>query len=139
VGGAEVREMNAKNDRRYERVETSVRVKLPGDATWTESTTANVSGGGLFFDSAKQLNPEDLVTLQFMLQSKSGTLTNVHFFASARVVRVIPKADIYQIAAEFIIDGDNRKEILKLIERIKSQNLLLERPTSSDTLFGRST
>ena len=130
--------MNAENKRRHERVETSIKVKLPGDAIWTESTTSNVSGCGLFFESTKQLNPGDLVTLQFMLQSKSGTLTNVHFFASARVVRVTSKADIYQVAVEFILDGDVRKEILKLVKTIKSQNLKVERPSISDALFQKN-
>lgn len=130
--------MNADNKRTHERVETSVKVKLPGETVWTESTTANVSGGGLFFESSKQLNPGDLVTLQFMLQSKLGMLTNVHFFASARVVRVISKADIYQIAVEFILDGDVRKEILKLVKTIKSQNLKVERPSISDALFQKN-
>jgi hypothetical protein len=127
--------MNRENERRYERVETNVKVKLPGDTTWIECMTSNISGGGLFFEAARQLIIGDFVALQFMLQSKSGTISNVHFFASAQVVRVIPKADIYKIAVEFILDDYVRKEILQLIEMIKSQSLRLDRPTIDDALF----
>jgi Tfp pilus assembly protein PilZ len=127
--------MNRENERRYERVETNVKVKLPGDTTWIECTTSNISGGGLFFEAARRLSIGDFVALQFMLQSKSGTISNVHFFASARVVRVIPKAAIYKIAVEFILDDYVRKEILQLIEMIKSQSLRLDRPSINDTLF----
>jgi hypothetical protein len=128
--------VNTEDRRRYERVETNVMVKLPGDASWTESTTSNVSGGGLLFESTKQLNPDDLAPLQFMLQT--GTHANVHFFASARVVRTRPKDNSFQIAVEFIIDEDVRKEISKLVAIIKGQNFMAERPTTSDALFGRS-
>jgi hypothetical protein len=130
--------MGEKNQRKFERVETHVKVKLPGDATWTECINANVSGGGLFFESAKLLNTGDFVNLQFMLQAKSGTLSNVHFFASARVVRIVPKNDIFHIAVEFIVDEDVRKEILKMIEIIKSQSLIVGRPTAGDVLFRKN-
>jgi len=124
--------MGDKNQRKFERVETQVRVKLPGDATWTECINSNVSGSGLFFEAAKPLNTGDFVNLQFMLQAKSGTLSNVHFFASARVVRVSPGNKGFQVAVEFIVDEDVRKEILKLIEMIKSDNLKVKRPTTHD-------
>ncbi|HTZ16800.1 MAG TPA: PilZ domain-containing protein [Dissulfurispiraceae bacterium] len=127
--------MLAENKRRHDRVDTNVKVRLPGDATWTESKTSDVSVGGLFFESAKQLNQGELVNLQFMLQRTSGTLTNVHFFAPARILRVIPKDGIYKIAVEFIVDAEMRKEILKLVETIKSQNLKLKRPSIIDTLL----
>lgn len=127
MGGAE--------KRKYERVETNVKVKLPGDTAWTECTTSNVSSGGLLFESAKNLTIGDFVTLQFILQAKSGTLANIHFFASARVVRTIPKNDAFQIAVEFIVDEDVRKEILKIVEMIKGQNLRVERPTTLDAVL----
>ena len=127
--------MNGADRRKHERVDTNVKVKLPGDATWTECTTSNVSSGGLFFQAAKQLNVGDFVTLQFMLQAKIGTLANVHFFASAKVVRTIPKDDAFQIAVEFVVDEDVRKEIHKLVELIKSQNLKVDRPTTLDAVL----
>ena len=127
--------MDGADRRKHERVDTNVKVKLPGDATWTECTTSNVSAGGLFFQAAKLLNVGDFVTLQFMLQAKIGTLANVHFFASAKVVRIIPKDDAFQIAVEFIVDEDVRKEIHKLVELIKSQNLKVDRPTTLDAVL----
>ena len=127
--------MYKEDNRKHERVETNVRVKLPGDTIWTECTTSNVSSGGLLFESVRQLNVGDFVSFQFMLQLKSGTHSNIHFFASSRVIRIIPKADTYQIAVEFIVDEDVRKEIRKLVEIIKSQNLIVERPAASDALF----
>jgi len=127
--------MNRENKRKHNRVEANVKVKLSNDTTWIECMTSNVSGSGLFFEAARQLSIGDFVALQFMLQSKSGTISNVHFFASARVVRVIPKADIYKIAVEFILDDYIRKEILQLIEMIKSQGLKVDRPSINDTLF----
>jgi len=129
--------MEETDQRKFERVETHVKVKLPDEAAWTECTNANVSGGGLFFKSAKQLNTGDFVNLQFMLQAKSGTLSNVHFFASAKVVRITPDNVGFQVAVEFIVDEDVRKEILKLIEMIKSQNLKVERPTTLDAALHR--
>ncbi len=129
--------MDRENTRRHERVDTNVKVKLPGDTTWTECATSNVSGSGLFFEAARQLSVGDFVALQFMLQSKAGTASNVHFFASAQVIRVIPRADIYQTAVEFILDDDLRKEILKMIMMIKSQNLRVNHPTISNKLFGK--
>lgn len=127
MGGAE--------KRKYERVDTNVKVKLPGDATWTECSTSNVSAGGLFFDAARQLVVGDFVTLQFMLQSKTGILANVHFFATAKIVRIIPKENTFQTAVEFIVDEEVRNEINKLVNMIKSQNLKVERPTALDTLL----
>ncbi|HMK56538.1 MAG TPA: PilZ domain-containing protein [Dissulfurispiraceae bacterium] len=127
--------MGAEEKRKYERVDTTVKVKLSGDADWTECTTSNVSAGGLFFESARSLNIGDTVSMQFMLQSKAGTLGNVHFFVSAKVVRIIPYCGAFQIAVEFIIEDDVRKEILKLIELIKGQNLKVERPTTLDAVF----
>ena len=78
--------MMGENKRRYERVETNVKVMLPGDAAWTECASCNVSGGGLFFESARQQKIGDLVTLQFMLQAKTRTMSNVHFIVSAKVI-----------------------------------------------------
>ena len=130
--------MTAEDKRRYERVDTNIKVKLPGDTEWCECSKSNVSAGGLFFESARQLNVGDIVTLQFMLYAESGTLANVHFFASARVVRIAPKADMFQIAVEFIIDEDVRKEILRIVEMIKSDNLKVNRPTMLDEVLHKS-
>jgi hypothetical protein len=127
--------MNTKNKRQHERVETNVKVKLPDDATWTECMTSNVSGSGLFFEAERKLSVGDFVVLQFMLQSKSGTTSNVHFFALAQVVRVISKSDIYQTAIEFVVDEAVQKEILRHVNIIKSQSLRLDRPTIDDALF----
>jgi hypothetical protein len=127
--------MGEENKRRFERVETNVKVKLPGDTAWMECTTSNVSAGGLFFVAPKQLSPGDFVTLQFMLQSKSGTLSNIHFFAPAKVIRVTPKEEAFQTAVEFIVDDDVRKEILKIVEVIKSQNMKIDRPTTHDAIL----
>ncbi len=124
--------------RKYERVDASVKVKLPGDSAWAECTTSNVSAGGLFFETAKHLNVGDFVMLQFMLQSRSGTISNVHFFASARVVRIEEKNGVCNAAVEFVIDEDVRKEILKLIEMIKGQNLKVERPTTLEAVFKKT-
>jgi len=129
--------MGEENKRRFERVETNVKVKLPGDAAWIECTTSNVSGGGLLFIAPKQLKLGDFVTLQFMLQSKTGTLSNVHFFAPAKVIRVTPKDAAFQIAVEFIVDDDVRKEILKIVEVIKSQNMKIDRPTTHDAVLNK--
>jgi hypothetical protein len=104
--------MNRENKRRYERVETIVKVKFPGNTAWIECMASNVSGGGLFFEAARQLSIGDFVALQFMLQSKSRTIPNVHFFGSARVVGVIPKSDFCTTAVKFIFDEYVRKEIL---------------------------
>ncbi len=112
--------MTGENKRRYERVEANAKVKLPGDTAWTECSTSNVSAGGLFFESKRQLKVGDFLALQFILQAKSGSFANVHFFSSARVVRVIPKNDSFQIAVEFVIDEDVRKEIVKVVDMIKT-------------------
>jgi Tfp pilus assembly protein PilZ len=125
--------------RRHERVETTVKVKLPGDTAWAECTTSNVSEGGLFFETERQLRVGDLVSLQFMLQSKAGTIANVHFFASATVVRTMSEKGKIKVAVEFIIDEDVRKEIRKLVEMIKSQNLRVDRPSANDALFRKGT
>jgi Tfp pilus assembly protein PilZ len=130
--------MTGEDKRRYERVETNVKVKLPGDTEWTECSTSNVSAGGLMFESSRQVNVGDSVTLQFMLHAKSGTLANVHFFSSARVVRVASKADTFQIAVEFIIEEDVRKEIHRVVEMIKSDNLKVKRPTTLDAVLHKS-
>jgi hypothetical protein len=127
--------MNGEDKRRYERVDTNVKIKLPGDTEWHECNTSNISAGGLLFESSRQLNTGDIVTLQFILHSKSGTLSNVHFFSSAQVIRIAPKADTFQIAVEFIIEDDVRKEILRMVEMIKSDNLKVKRPTTLDEVF----
>jgi hypothetical protein len=123
------------NKRRFERVNATARVKLPGDAGWTECDNSNVSGAGLFFETSKQLQTGDFVTLQFMLQSESGSVANIHFFTSAKVVRIEPRGDKFQIAVEFIIDDAVRKEILKVVETIKSHNLRVERPTTAEAIL----
>ena len=130
--------MEGEEKRKYERVDTNVKVKLPGDTAWHECTTSNVSAGGLFFQTDRQLNVGDFVTLQFMLQAKSGTLANVHFFSSAKIVRIVPKGDIIEVAVEFIVDDDVRKEILKMVEMIKSQNLKVDRPTTLDAVLHKT-
>jgi hypothetical protein len=120
---------------KYERVDTNVKVKLPGDSVWTECISSNVSAGGLCFDTVRPLSVGDVVTLQFMLQSRTGTRANVHFFASSRVVRIIPRGNAFQAAVEFIVDEDVRKEIHKLVKIIKSQNLTVDNPTTLDAVL----
>ena len=116
---------------KYERVDTNVKVKLPGGSGLSECISSNVSAGGLCFDNLRLLTVGDFVTLQFMLQSKAGIISNVHFLTSARVIRIIPKEDTFRTAVEFIVNEDVRKEILKLVKMIKSQNLNVERPPPS--------
>jgi Tfp pilus assembly protein PilZ len=130
--------MNGEDRRQYERIDTNVKVKLPGDTEWHESNASNISAGGLLFETSRQLNIGDVVTLQFMLHSKSGTLSNVHFFSSSRIVRIAPKANTFQIAVEFIIEDDVRKEIRRMVEMIKSDNLKIKRPTTLDEVFHKS-
>ena len=127
MGGAE--------KRKYDRVDTNVKVKLPGDSVWTGCISSNVSAGGLCFDTVRPLSVGDVVTLQFMLQSRTGTHANVHFFASSRVVRIIPRGDAFQAAVELIVDEDVRKEIHKLVKIIKSQNLTVDNPTTLDAVL----
>ncbi|HMK59654.1 MAG TPA: PilZ domain-containing protein [Dissulfurispiraceae bacterium] len=127
--------MGTEERRKYERVSTTVKMKLPGDTEWTDCTSSNISAGGLFFESNRRLEIGDNVTMQFMLHSKTGTAGNVHFIVSARVIRIIPYCGIFQIAVEFVIEEDVRKEILKLVELIKSQNLKIERPTTLDAVL----
>ena len=116
-------------------MDTNVKVKLPGDSVWTECISSNVSAGGLCFDTVRPLSVGDVVTLQFMLQSRTGTHANVHFFASSRVVRIIPRGDAFQAAVELIVDEDVRKEIHKLVKIIKSQNLTVDNPTTLDAVL----
>jgi hypothetical protein len=129
--------MEPENKRRFERVNATAKVKLPGDTAWIECDNSNVSGAGLFFESSRQLQPGDFVTLQFMLQAESGSVANIHFFASAKVARIQPKGDKFQIAVEFIIDETVRKEILKVVETIKSNSMKIERPTSTTAVLHR--
>ncbi len=129
--------MEGQENRKYERVDTNVKVKLPGDLGWTECISSNVSAGGLCFETLRLLTVGDFVTLQFMLQSKTGTSANVHFFASSRVVRIILRGDAFQAAVEFIVDEDVRKEIHKLVKIIKSQNLAVDNPTTLDAVLHR--
>jgi hypothetical protein len=70
-----------------------------------------------------------------MLQAESGSVGNVHFFASAKVVRVEPRGEKFQTAVEFIIDETIRKEILKVVAAIKGHNLKVDRPTSTDAIL----
>ena len=120
---------------KYERVDTNVKVKLPGGSGLSECISSNVSAGGLCFDTVRPLSVGDVVTLQFMLQSRTGTHANVHFFASSRVVRIIPRGDAFQAAVELIVDEDVRKEIHKLVKIIKSQNLTVDNPTTLDAVL----
>ena len=90
MGGAE--------KRKYERVDTNVKVKLPGDSVWTECISSNVSAGGLCFDTVRPLSVGDVVTLQFMLPSRTGTDTKAHFLASSRVIRIIPEDDTFSVS-----------------------------------------
>jgi hypothetical protein len=127
--------MVKENKRRYERVQVNTKVKLPGDSVWSECQNSNVSGSGLFFETGKELKPGDFVTLQFMLHSDISSNANIHFFASAKVVRIEPKDDNFQIAVEFIIDEAVRKEILKAVETIKSSKMKVERPTTMQAIL----
>jgi hypothetical protein len=130
--------MAKENKRRYERVKVNAKVKLPGDSGWAECENSDVSGSGLFFETAKELKAGDFVTLQFMLHSQAHTIANTHFFASAKVVRILPKEDNFQIAVEFIIDETVRKEILKAVEMIKGQNLKVDRPTTLQAILQKT-
>jgi hypothetical protein len=124
--------------RKYERVKVNTKVKLPGDTEWAECLNSDVSGSGLSFQTEKKLQPGDFVTLQFMLHSEASVTANTHFFASAKVVRIVPGENIFRIAVEFIIDEAVRKEILKVVEMIKSQNLKVERPSSIATVLRKN-
>jgi hypothetical protein len=126
------------NKRKYERVKVNAKVKLPGDPGWAECENSDVSGSGLFFETAKELKAGDFVTLQFMLQSQANTVANTHFFASAKVVRIVPKKNNFQIAVEFVIDDAVRKEILKAVEIIKGQNLKVDRPTTLQAILKKA-
>ena len=130
--------MPGENKRRFERVRAQAKVKLPGETEWSECNNSNISGSGLFFDTAKELKSGDFVTMQFMLHTESTAIANVHFFASAKVVRVIPRENSFQTAVEFIIDDLVRKEILKVIEIIKSQNLKVDRPTTIEAVLQKN-
>jgi len=127
--------MAKENKRRHERVKVNTKVKLPGDTAWAECRNSDVSGSGLFFETGKQLKTGDFVTLQFMLHSESHVNANIHFFASAKVVRIQPKEDNFQIAVEFIIDEEVRKEILKAVEAIKSSQMRVDRPTTMQAVL----
>jgi len=129
--------MDITEKRKYERVPTELRVKLPGDREWTDCTTSNVSGGGLLFEAKRKLLIGDMVTLQFMLRSKFGNLSNVHFMVTARVIRVVSISENYQIAVEFILDGSIKQEILKVVGMVKSQNLTINRKAACDAVFQR--
>jgi Tfp pilus assembly protein PilZ len=130
--------MPLENKRRFERIQSHTKVKLPGESGWAECYNSNISGSGLYFDTAKQLQVGDFVNLQFMLHTESTAIANVHFFASAKVVRVIPGENIFQTAVEFIIDDAVRKEILKVIEIIKGQNLKVDRPTATEAVLQKN-
>jgi hypothetical protein len=127
--------MSGENKRRHERVKVEAKVKLPGDTAWAECKNSDVSGSGLLFETGKELQSGDFVTLQFMLHTQSGVVANVHFFASAKVIRTKPKDNTFEIAVEFIIDESVRKEILKVVEIIKSQQLKVDRPTSIEAVL----
>lgn len=78
------------------------------------------------------------MTLQFMLQSKTGTLANVYFFASAPIVRIIRKNDdSFQIAGEVIVDEDLRKEINKRVNIIQGQNMKIDRTATRHAVFDK--
>jgi hypothetical protein len=124
--------------RRYARVETRVKVKLPGDLAWTESAAVNVSGSGMLFDTAKRLSKGELTALQFILQGSSGAGGNVHFFASAKVIWSAPIKDLFRTAVELIIKDDARSEMMKILEIIKCRNLKIVRQTSLDAVLHRS-
>lgn len=130
--------MSRENERRFERVNAHVKVKLPGETEWAECENSNISGSGLFFNTARQLQVGDFVTLQFMLHTESTAIANVHFFASAKVMRVKAGGNTFQTAVEFIIDDAVRKEILKVIEIIKSQNLKIDRPTTIEAVLNKN-
>ena len=130
--------MSAENKRGFERVRALSKVKLPGESHWTECSNSNISGSGLFFETAKELKAGDFVTLQFMLHAETTAISNVHFFASAKVVRVTPGENYFHTAVEFIIDDAVRKEILKVIEVIKSQQLKVDRPTSIEAVLQKN-
>jgi hypothetical protein len=115
-----------------------VKVKLPGEQEWSESVAVNVSACGLLFDTAKRLRTGELIALQFILQGSSGAGGNVHFFASAKVIRIVPIKDLFRTAVELIIKDHVRAEMLKILEIIKCRNLKIERQTSLDAILHRS-
>jgi hypothetical protein len=129
--------MAQEENRRFDRVKATVKVKLSGDSEWYECANSNISGAGLLFESARQLKEGDPITLQFMLYAESGSVSNIHFFAEAKVVRITPatKKDTFEVAAEFFFDEAVRKELLRIIETIKSHNLRVERPTSIEAML----
>jgi hypothetical protein len=129
--------MAQEENRRFERVSAVIKVKLSGDPEWYECANSNISGAGLLLESARQLKKGDSITLQFMLSAESGSLSNIHFFAEAKVIRVgqASKKDIFEVAAEFIFDEAVRKEVLKVIETIKSRNLKVDRPTAIEAML----
>ena len=129
--------MAQEENRRFERVKANIRVKLSGDTEWYECDNSNISGAGLLFESARQLKAGDSITLQFMLYAESGSVSNIHFFSEAKVIRIAPtaKKGIFEVAAEFFFDEAVRKEVLRVIETIKSHNLKVDRPTSIEAVL----
>ena len=111
-------------ERRYYRIETSVKVKLPGDLEWTESEHANVSGCGMLFDTARRLSTGDFIPLQFMLQGSTDKAGHVHFFASAKIVWIAPLKGYFRTAAELLVNDEVRTEILKILDVIKNRDLI---------------
>jgi Tfp pilus assembly protein PilZ len=129
--------MDQEENRRFERVIAVTKIKLSGDPAWYECANSNISGTGLLFESARQLKVGESITLQIMLFAESGSVSNIHFFAEAKVIRIEPnsKKDIFEVAAEFIFDETVRKEVLRVIETIKSRNLKVDRPTSIEAIL----
>jgi hypothetical protein len=127
-----------KNDRRFDRIETTVKVKLKGGTVWTECADANISGCGLLFDAEKRLSVGDFDALQFMLQSRSGTTANVLFFATAKVVRTTPRKGFFRTGVELIIDDMVRDEIVRVLNIIKCQTLRVNCTTTHEAMFGKS-
>jgi Tfp pilus assembly protein PilZ len=120
---------NRTDARRYARVETSVKVKLPGDLAWTESTAANVSVCGLLFDTARRLSIGDFTALQFMLQNSPDAGGNAHFFASAKIIWIAPIKGLFKTAVELIVTDDVGSEIAKTLEAISSGSAIKQLPT----------
>jgi Tfp pilus assembly protein PilZ len=119
--------------RRYARVETRVKVKLPGDLAWTESAAANVSVCGLLFDTAKRLSIGDFTALQFMLQNSPDVGGNAHFFVSAKVIWIAPIKGLFKTAVELIVNDDMRSEIAKTLGAINPGSVIKRLPTFYST------
>ncbi len=135
TGRINVTYVKSKEERRYARVKTPVKVKLPGDLTWTESAYSDVSGCGLLFDTARRMSIGDFTPLQFELRGSPDANGSMLFFAPAKIVWIAPFKGYFRTAVELLINDDMRYEIVKLLEIIKNKSIMTPRQTSRDALL----